>query len=96
MGRNDVVVTTVDLADQDAKIIAKCGALRAAATQLPYDEGIAEGKLLVKALIGAEVPKYVVTDTPLATHENVLDVYQAVYHRAAPREVADAYVKSCG
>jgi ribose transport system substrate-binding protein len=95
LGRSDVIVTTVDVNEATAAEIASCGIIRAAATQLPYDEGFAEGILLAKAMIGAEVPQFVVTDTPIATHESVLDVFEQVYHSAPPADLVDSLADTC-
>jgi ribose transport system substrate-binding protein len=95
LGRTDVAVTTVDLADQDATVIASCGQIKAAATQLPYDEGFAEGVIMAKALIGETVPQYVVTDTPIATHDTLMQVYSSVYHAPPSSAVTSAFKKSC-
>jgi ribose transport system substrate-binding protein len=95
VGREDLVVTTVDLSDTAALEIASCGILKATAAQLPYDEGVAEAKSVANILAGEDTPNFVVTDTPLATHETLFDVYEQVFHKDPPQELVDAYEESC-
>ena len=97
LNRKDLVVTTVDLSDVAAREIASCGILKATAAQLPYDEGEAEAMLVAKILANSpNIPKYVVTDTPLATHDTLLDVYKQVFHKDAPDNLKSAFVSTCG
>ena len=93
--RNDLVVTTVNLSETAALEIASCGILKATAAQLPYDQGIAEAKSVVNILAGEDNPDFIVTDTPLATHETLLDVYEQVFHKAPPQDLLDAYQDTC-
>lgn len=95
LNRTDLAVTTVDLAEAPALEIARCGIVKATATQLPYDIGVAEMKLAVKTILGQEVPKFVVTDVPLVTHENVLDVYERVFRTEPPSKLSEAYREDC-
>lgn len=94
-GRDDLVVTTVDLSDTAAVEIASCGILKATAAQLPYDQGVAEAKSVVNILAGEPNPEFIVTDTPLATHETLFEVYEQVFHNDPPQELVDAYEESC-
>lgn len=95
LGRNSFAVTTVDLADNAALEIARCGILKAAVPQLAYDEGAAEATVVAKKLLGQKVPKYVVTNVPVATHANLLSVYKQVFHHAPSAQLKKAYVSSC-
>lgn len=97
LGRSNIAITSVDLAEENALLIAGCSStLKASSTQLPYAEGLAEGKLLVKIMDGETVPRYVVTPTPIATHSTVLSVYQQVYQSAAPTALKNAVAGHCG
>ena len=96
LGRSNIAITSVDLAEENALLIAGCSStLKASSTQLPYAEGQAEGKLLVKIMDGENVPRYVVTPTPIATHSDVLSVYQQVYQASAPAPLKAA-TAHCG
>jgi ribose transport system substrate-binding protein len=95
LNRTHLVVTTVDLADPAALEIAKCGILKATAPQLPYDEGVAEAKIIAKTILHEKVPQYVITNTPLATHSNVLNVYKQVFHHGPSSDLRSAYVSNC-
>jgi ribose transport system substrate-binding protein len=95
LGRNDLAVTTVDLAEKPALELATCGILKATAVQLPYDIGVAQAKLTAKILLGEKVPKFSVQSVPLATHDNVFDVYKQVFKRNAPEKLKKAYKRTC-
>ena len=94
-GRTDLAVTTVDLSDVAAHEIANCGVLVGTAATLPYDEGVAEAKLVANILAGEEVPEFVIADTPMVTHDNVLEGYTEVFHEDPPASLMDAYVEEC-
>lgn len=90
-GRKDLVVTTIDLGDNVAKIIAEDGVVKGLGAQRPYDQGVTEAMLVGYALLGKEAPAYVALPALKVTHDNVLDAYKEVYHRDAPTEIQNAY-----
>lgn len=92
-GRDDMVVTTIDLGNNVAKIIAENGIVKGLGAQLPYDQGVAEATLVGYALLGKDAPPYVAVPALKVTHDNVLDAYETVYHTAASAELQDAFVK---
>jgi ribose transport system substrate-binding protein len=92
-GRTDLVVTTIDLGNNVAKIIAENGIVKGLGAQLPYDQGVAEATLVGYALLGKDAPQYVAVPALKVTHDNILDAYKNVYHTDAPQEIQDAYVK---
>jgi ribose transport system substrate-binding protein len=95
LGKTDVALTTVDLGEQPALELATCGMLKATVTQLPYDEGVAEALDTAKLLAGSEVPGFAVTDVPTVTHDNVFEAYKQVFHKDPPKQLIDAYKKTC-
>jgi ribose transport system substrate-binding protein len=92
-GRDDLVITTIDLGNNVAKIIAENGVIKGLGAQLPYDQGVAEATLVGYALLGKDAPSYVAVPALKVTHDNVLEAYEQVYHTAAPQEIQDAYVQ---
>jgi ribose transport system substrate-binding protein len=95
VGRTDLAVTTVDLAEKPALEIATCGILKGTVADYPYDLGVAEATAVAKILIGEKVPKFSVTNVNLASHDNVLDIYKHVYRQDAPAKLQKAYKQSC-
>ncbi|MEA4854528.1 MAG: substrate-binding domain-containing protein [Christensenella sp.] len=95
-GRDDLVITTIDLGNNVAKVIAEDGIIKGLGAQLPYDQGVAEAILVGYALLGKDAPAYVAVPALKVTHDNVLEAYETVYHMAAPQEIQDAYAASKG
>ncbi|MCD8139180.1 MAG: substrate-binding domain-containing protein [Planctomycetaceae bacterium] len=90
MGRDDIVVTTIDLGDNIARIIAQGGLIKGLGAQLPYDQGQAEATLAAYALLGKECPPYVAVPALPVTKGNILDAYKQVYHKDAPDWLVEA------
>jgi len=91
-GRNDLVVTTIDLGNNAARDIAAKGIIKGLGAQLPYDQGVAEAILAAYALLGKDAPAYVAVPALPVTHNNILEAYEQVYHVKAPEEISGAYV----
>ncbi|MFY4776323.1 substrate-binding domain-containing protein [Metabacillus sp. RGM 3146] len=83
-GKNNLVITTVDLGTNVAAEIASGGIVKGLGAQLPFDQGIAEAILAGKSLLGEEVPPYVAVPGLSVTKRNVLDAWKLVYHQEAP------------
>ncbi|OBZ07759.1 MULTISPECIES: substrate-binding domain-containing protein [Bacillales] len=92
-GRNDLVVTTVDLGTNVAISIASDGIVRGLGAQLPYDQGVAQAILSGYALLGKEAPAYVASPAIKVTKENVLENWKLIYGADAPASVQDAMKK---
>jgi ribose transport system substrate-binding protein len=89
-GKNDLVVTTVDLGTNVAISIAQDGIVKGLGAQLPYDQGVAQGILSGYALLGKEAPAYVASPSIKVTKDNVLDSWKLIYGTEAPKTVQDA------
>jgi len=89
-GRDDLVITTIDLGTNVALEIASDGIVKGLGAQLPYDQGIAEAILAGYALLGKETPPYVAVPAYKVTKENVLDAWKLVYHKEAPDSIQSA------
>lgn len=89
-GRDDLVITTIDLGTNVALEIASGGIVKGLGAQLPYDQGIAEAILAGYALLGKQAPAYVAVPALKVTEENVLDAWKLVYHKDAPEYIQNA------
>ncbi len=88
-GREDLVITTIDLGDNAAREIAAGGPIKGLGAQLPYDQGVAEAKLAAYALLGKEAPDYVAVPALKVTRDNILEAYEQVYHKEPPKILRD-------
>ncbi|MGN7456525.1 substrate-binding domain-containing protein [Paenibacillus pasadenensis] len=89
-GRNDLIVTTVDLGTNVAISIASDGIVRGLGAQLPYDQGVAQAILAGYALLGKQAPAYVASPAIKVTKESVLDSWKLIYGQDAPDSVKNA------
>lgn len=89
-GRNDLVITTIDLGNNVARMIAEGGMVKGLGAQLPYDQGVAEATLAAYALLGKEAPAYVAVPALAVTYDNILEAYKTVYHMDAPDDIKNA------
>ncbi|CAH0344551.1 substrate-binding domain-containing protein [Bacillus sp. CECT 9360] len=89
-GREDLVVTTVDLGTNVAISIASDGIVKGLGAQLPYDQGVAQAILSGYALLEKEAPAYVASPAIEVTKDNVLDSWKLIYGTEAPSTVKDA------
>lgn len=92
-GRNDLVVTTVDLGTNVAISIASGGIVQGLGAQLPYDQGVAQAILSGYGLLKKEAPAYVASPAIKVTKDNVLDSWKLIYGAEAPASVKDALKK---
>ena len=88
-GRDDILLSTIDLGNNIAKEIAEGNVLGLGA-QLPYDQGVAEATLAAYALLGKEAPDYVAVPAKRVEKANLLKAYQDVYHTEAPDSIRAA------
>ena len=93
VGRDDLIITTVDLGDNTARMIATDGIIRGTAAPRSWDQGLAEAMLACYGLLGKEVPSsYVCPPALPAMRENVIEAYKTTYHLdAAPDWLIEAY-----
>ncbi|MFS0614412.1 substrate-binding domain-containing protein [Lederbergia ruris] len=89
-GREDLVITTIDLGANVALNIAQGGPIKGLGAQLPYDQGTAEAILAGYALLGKETPSYVAVPSLKVTKDNLLESWEMVYHSSAPQEIIDS------
>ncbi|MCC3359185.1 substrate-binding domain-containing protein [Bacillus sp. REN16] len=89
-GKEDLVVTTIDLGANVALNIAQGGNIKGLGAQLPYDQGVAEAILAGYGLLGKEAPAYVAVPSLKVTQENILEAWKLVYSKEAPAEIQNA------
>jgi ribose transport system substrate-binding protein len=89
-GRDDLVITTIDLGENVAIDIARGGFVKGLGAQRPYDQGVTEAKLAGYGLLGKAAPAYVALPALPVSKANLLDAWQAVYHKEAPAKVRDS------
>lgn len=68
--------------------MARNGFIKGISSQRPYDQGVAEAKLGALALIGVDVPDYVVVPPLRVTRDNLAESYQTIYRVPLPEEMA--------
>lgn len=90
MGRDDLVITTIDLGVNVAVNIAQGGMIKGLGAQLPYHQGVSEAILGAYSLLGKETETYVALPPLKVTKENLLEAWKTVYVEEAPQEVQDS------
>ena len=86
-GKDDLVVTTIDLGENVAIDMARGGFVRGIGAQRPFDQGVAEATLAGYALLGKQAPPFVALPALPVTKDSLLDAWQSVYRTEAPRKV---------
>jgi ribose transport system substrate-binding protein len=89
-GRNDLVVTTIDLGQPVAIEIASGGIVKGLGAQVPFDQGVTEAKLAGYGLLDKKAPPYVALPALPVTGDNVLDAWKTVYHQDPPEKLREA------
>jgi ribose transport system substrate-binding protein len=89
-GRDDLIITTIDLGENVAIDIASGGFVKGLGAQRPYDQGVTEALLAGYGLLGKAAPAYVALPALPVSKDNLLDAWKAVYHKDAPAKVQDA------
>ena len=68
--------------------MAKKGFIAGISSQRPYDQGVAEAKVGLLALIGEPTPPYVVVPPLAVNRENLAQSYKTIYRTDLPPEMA--------
>jgi ribose transport system substrate-binding protein len=87
-GRDDLVITTIDLGENVAIDMAQDGFVKGLGAQRVYDQGVTEALLAGYGLLGKEAPPYVASPALPVTKENLLDAWQIVYHSPPTEKIA--------
>jgi ribose transport system substrate-binding protein len=89
-GRDDLVITTIDLGRNVAMEIARGGLVYGLGAQRPFDQGVNEAELAAYGLLGKDAPAYVALPALPVTRANVVAAWESVYRTPAPRELEEA------
>jgi ribose transport system substrate-binding protein len=89
VGRQDLVVTTIDLGENIALSIAADGPVYGLGAQRPYDQGVAEATLAAYGLLDKEAPPYVALPALPITRENLLEGWEEVYRQDPPETIVE-------
>jgi ribose transport system substrate-binding protein len=68
--------------------MAKNGFIAGISSQRPYDQGVAEAKVGLLALIGEQTPPYVVVPPLAVNRGNLPESYKTIYRKDLPAEMA--------
>ena len=82
-GRDDLVITTIDLGENVAISMAQNGFIKGLGAQRPYDAGVVEAKLAGYGLLGKQAPAFVALPALPVTRDNLLDAWKTVYSTGA-------------
>ena len=88
-GRDNLVITTIDLGLNVAVEMARKGLVKGLGAQRPYDQGVIEALLAGYGLLGKPAPAYVGLPALPVTRDNLLDAWKTVYHSEAPASVTE-------
>lgn len=86
-GRDDLIITTIDLGENVAINMAQGGYVKGLGAQRPFDQGIAEAILAGYGLLGKEAPAFVALPALPVTKDNLLDAWQKVYRTEATNNI---------
>jgi ribose transport system substrate-binding protein len=86
-GREQLVVTKIDLGLNIAVEMAENGLVKGVGAQRPYDQGMTEALLAGYGLLGKPAPAYVALPTLPVSRDNLLDAWKTVYHTEAPASI---------
>ena len=82
-GRDDLIITTVDLGENVAISMAQNGFIKGLGAQRPYDAGVVEAKLAGYALLGKKAPAFVALPALPVSQVNLLEAWKQVYSTEA-------------
>ena len=78
-GRDDLIITTVDLGENVAISMAQGGFIKGLGAQRPYDAGVVEAKLAGYALLDKDAPDFVALPALPVSQGNLLEAWTQVY-----------------
>jgi len=86
-GRNDLVITTIDLGENVAINMASGGFVKGLGAQRPFDQGVTEAILAGYGLLDKAAPDFVALPALPVTKANLLEAWQTVYHAEASDKI---------
>ena len=89
-GRDDLVITTIDLGENVAINMAQGGFIKGLGAQRPFDQGVAEAMLAGYGLLGKEAPAFVAVPALPVTKDNLLEAWETVYRSEATKNIQNS------
>jgi ribose transport system substrate-binding protein len=89
-GRDDLVITTIDLGENVAISMAQNSFVKGLGAQRPYDAGVVEAKLAGYGLLGKTAPAFVALPALPVTRDTLLDGWKAVYSTEATDNIKNS------
>ncbi|MEL0091055.1 MAG: substrate-binding domain-containing protein [Rhodospirillales bacterium] len=86
-GRNDLIITTIDLGENVAINMAQGGFIKGLGAQRPFDQGVAEAMLAGYGLLNKEAPAFVALPALPVSKENLLEAWETVYRTEATNNI---------
>jgi ribose transport system substrate-binding protein len=86
-GRDDLIITTIDLGENVAINMASGGFVKGLGAQRPFDQGVNEALLAGYGLIGKQAPEFVALPALPVTKDNLLEAWKTVYHAEASDKI---------
>lgn len=91
IGRDDLIMTTVDLGENSASMIAANGIIRGSGVPRASESGQIEAYAVACALIGKEIPTYLCSASQPIAHENILEGYEKCLGIKPPQTLIDTF-----
>jgi ribose transport system substrate-binding protein len=86
-GRNDLIITTIDLGENVAINMAQGGFIKGLGAQRPFDQGVAEAMLAGYGLLDKAAPAFVALPALPVSKDNLLEAWQTVYRTEATKNI---------
>lgn len=86
-GRDDLVITTIDLGENVAINMASGGYVKGLGAQRPFDQGVTEAILAGYGLLGKDAPHFVALPALPVTKDNLLEAWKTVYRTEATDKI---------
>lgn len=83
----DIPVTSCDLGDRSAVLMAERSPLKGVGSQRPYAQGLTEVDMMAKSLLGKETPPYIGLPSPPVARQNLMEMYPEILREEPPETV---------
>lgn len=87
----DIPVTSCDLGDRSATLMAERSALKGVGSQQPFAQGLAEVEMMATSFLGRETPPYIALSSPAIARQNLMEMYEVIIHEEPPEEVTQHF-----
>ena len=85
-----IPIATVDLGEEVAISLGQGSSFAVIAAQQPYLQGVAAAQTTILTLLGRLTPAWIALPGIVVTRDNVVESYQRIWRRPAPRSVLQA------